>query len=138
MNYHIVIFSIIIIILSYLFYIYNQREILGFHYLINIENIDPTNRYLNNNNQLKILCNKIIKLGNLNVVNFSDYKFSPQGYTLVYLLSESHLSLHTWPEKNLIMMDLYCCNKKLKFQPIQNLLYKTFPKSTITINKISR
>ena len=37
------------------------------------------------------------------------YKFQPQGITLVLLLSESHISIHTWPEKGSAAIDIYTC-----------------------------
>jgi len=40
-----------------------------------------------------------------------EHQFSPQGCSLVYLLSESHISVHTFPEKNYIAMDVYTCRE---------------------------
>jgi len=37
--------------------------------------------------------------------------FTPQGCSLVYLLSESHISVHTFPEKNYLAMDIYTCRE---------------------------
>jgi S-adenosylmethionine decarboxylase len=45
----------------------------------------------------------------LNVVEKITHSFSPHGKTLVYILSESHLAIHTWPEKNIIHIDLVSC-----------------------------
>lgn len=39
------------------------------------------------------------------------HQFEPQGCSLVYLLSESHISVHTFPEKNYIAMDIYTCRE---------------------------
>ena len=38
------------------------------------------------------------------------YNFSPAGYTGVVCLSESHLSIHTWPEYGRINIDIYLSN----------------------------
>ena len=36
-------------------------------------------------------------------------KFEPQGVSILYLLSESHFSIHTWPESNACAIDFYHC-----------------------------
>lgn len=38
------------------------------------------------------------------------HDFSPAGFTAVVCLSESHLSIHTWPEHGLINLDIYLSN----------------------------
>lgn len=47
---------------------------------------------------------------NLTVVNKIEHKFTPQGETIVFILSESHFTLHTYPENRFISMDIYICN----------------------------
>lgn len=37
------------------------------------------------------------------------YHFKPQGYTALYLLSESHLAIHTFPEENKTYIELSSC-----------------------------
>lgn len=38
------------------------------------------------------------------------HDFSPAGFTGVVCLSESHISIHTWPEFNKINIDIYLSN----------------------------
>lgn len=38
------------------------------------------------------------------------HNFSPAGYTAVICLSESHLSIHTWPEHGKVNIDIYLSN----------------------------
>ena len=54
---------------------------------------------------------KIAKLSKVTVLEISKYKFEPQGFTLVALLAESHMSFHTFPEKNIISFDFFTCGK---------------------------
>ena len=35
---------------------------------------------------------------------------APQGVTGVVLLAESHLAVHTWPERGSVTLDVYVCN----------------------------
>jgi spermidine synthase len=38
--------------------------------------------------------------------------FKPQGVTILYLLSESHFSIHTWPESGSCAIDFYHCGER--------------------------
>lgn len=44
------------------------------------------------------------------VVGEAIHHFEPQGTSLTVLLGESHLNIHTWPENNAVMFDVYTCN----------------------------
>ena len=37
------------------------------------------------------------------------HKFDPQGVTCVAMLAESHISIHTWPEKGMAVCDIFTC-----------------------------
>ncbi|MEO1210432.1 MAG: adenosylmethionine decarboxylase [Cyanobacteria bacterium J06638_20] len=37
------------------------------------------------------------------------HKFDPQGITALALLAESHISIHTWPEKGYAAVDVFTC-----------------------------
>jgi len=50
---------------------------------------------------------KIAKKAKVTVLEISTHKFEPQGFTLVALLAESHMSFHTFPEKNIISFDFF-------------------------------
>jgi len=54
---------------------------------------------------------KIAKKAKVTVLEISSHKFEPQGFTLVALLAESHMSFHTFPEKNVISFDFFTCAK---------------------------
>jgi spermidine synthase len=55
---------------------------------------------------------KISKAAKVEVISISRHRFEPQGFTLVALLAESHMSFHTFPEKNVISFDFFTCGKK--------------------------
>ena len=39
----------------------------------------------------------------------SSHKFDPQGVPTVALLAESHISIHTWPERGTAVCDVFTC-----------------------------
>jgi S-adenosylmethionine decarboxylase len=48
---------------------------------------------------------------NYTILGEVDHEFHPQGCSFIFLLSESHLSVHTFPEKNHLAFDLYTCRQ---------------------------
>ena len=54
----------------------------------------------------KSLINNKMNLLNSNIHFFNNINGA---LTALYLLSESHLSIHTWPEKNYIAIDVFTC-----------------------------
>lgn len=47
--------------------------------------------------------------GGATVLGELTHKFYPQGCSLVLLLAESHLSVHTWPEDGCCYVDVFTC-----------------------------
>ena len=54
------------------------------------------------------------KIGKLEVLIVDTHKFEPHGVTGYALLAESHLSIHTWPEKGVAMCDIFTCGSHSK------------------------
>ena len=52
----------------------------------------------------------IIKSG-FTIVGYKEHFFEKQGYTGVWLLAESHLAVHTFPEENKTYIELTSCVK---------------------------
>lgn len=46
------------------------------------------------------------------VLRYVAHCFEPEGYTGLWLLAESHLALHTWPEENKHYVQLSSCNEE--------------------------
>jgi len=55
--------------------------------------------------------NDIANAAKVTILNISKYKFEPQGFTILALLAESHISFHTFPEKGIISFDFFTCGK---------------------------
>lgn len=54
-------------------------------------------------------CERAIEASGMNVVCRVQKDFRPQGLTAVWILEESHFSIHTYPEHNYISVDCYTC-----------------------------
>ena len=80
---------------------------MGDHYLLNLFGCSfsllDDERYL-----IDLLENAAVASG-ATVVQTISKKFEPQGVTVICLLSESHISIHTWPEKHYAAVDIFTC-----------------------------
>lgn len=82
--------------------------------LINsVEKLDPT---------LKFFCQEI----GLKVIGEKIHKFTPQGLTIVYILTNSHLAFHSWPELGYAHLDLITCGSNLDLARINQLIILLF------------
>ena len=48
---------------------------------------------------------------NSTLLALNSHKFQPQGVTAVAMLAESHISIHTWPEKGMAVCDVFTCGE---------------------------
>jgi S-adenosylmethionine decarboxylase len=58
---------------------------------------------------LTSLASAAVAAGRGHVLGTSHVLFPNGAITLVLILAESHLSIHTWPEEDLIAIDLFSC-----------------------------
>ncbi|MHB0879375.1 adenosylmethionine decarboxylase [Paenibacillus sp. SEL1] len=65
------------------------------------------------------------------VMSVQSKQFEPQGATVLVLLSESHLSIHTYPERGFAAIDCYTCGETVDPQlAIDYLVSVLKPKKT--------
>ncbi len=112
----------------------------GKHLICDIKNI-KNHKLLNSLEELKEMFDYICKTYDYNILNKSEYIFTPQGITIIYMLSESHISIHTFPEKNYADMDIYTCREYPNndvYIEIQEYLRKMFDSSEESFTIIER
>ena len=76
---------------------------------ITLDIIGTTNEY--DPSKFEKIIHKIAVAAKVTILNISKHKFEPQGFTILALLAESHISFHTFPEKGIISFDFFTCGK---------------------------
>lgn len=72
----------------------------------------------------------VVEEAKLSKVSSYYKQFEPFGVTGVVLISESHISLHTWPEYELVNLDIFTCGDTRKADKAFELFLEKFkPKS---------
>jgi S-adenosylmethionine decarboxylase proenzyme len=89
---------------------FNDSSSAGKHLICDFKNIKNT-KLLNSKLELKLMCKDLCIENNFTILGEVDHEFFPQGCSFIFLLSESHLSVHTFPERNHLAFDLYTCRQ---------------------------
>ena len=69
---------------------------------------------LNDEQYLRSAVLNIIHKANMHLLGIQSAKLNPQGVSVVAMLAESHLSIHTWPEHGSALVDLFTCGDGVK------------------------
>ena len=68
-------------------------------------------------------------------------EFSPEGLTVIAILAESHLAVHTWPEHNSLLIDFFPCHKEAPegaIHKMEELLKEIFKPEKIITQTVTR
>lgn len=97
--------------------------------------------------KLSTLCRDATNASGLTIVDekyhvFPDWNGEPGGVTGAVLLAESHLAVHTWPERRGVTLDVYVCNftddNSGKAQQLFDALMVAFRPQSQVVNRINR
>jgi S-adenosylmethionine decarboxylase len=96
---------------------------------------------------LGAVCLKAVEDSGLQAVaqlfhRFPDSPQGPGGITATVLLAESHLCVHTWPEKSAVTLDVYVCNfggdHSDKARSLMAALMHLFAPGKVALNSLER
>ncbi|RLE72919.1 MAG: adenosylmethionine decarboxylase [Thermoprotei archaeon] len=109
---------------------------IGFHYIIEASGCDP--KILTDANALKKILLEAARVGGMDVRSTYFYKFTPQGVSGMVIVSESHISIHTWPEKGYAAIDVYTCDTNSKPEKTVNYILEKIKAEYAHITEIER
>ena len=114
-----------------------EQKSVGVHYIVDIDDIQTD--LITNNKRLIEICDEALKLGEMTILKKLIHHFEPHGLTLLYLLSESHFSVHTWPEYHKIRLDFFSCEtNENKCNAVVEHLKHQMDCKNMKINKLKR
>ena len=85
----------------------------------------------------EIMVNAALEAG-AEVREFIFHKFSPQGVSGVVVISESHLTIHTWPELGYAAVDVFTCGEKVDPWDACNYLVRYFGAKDMSVQETER
>lgn len=97
-----------------------------------------SNEKMNSPTFFKEVAEIAVRKSGSNAIKSTEHGFEPHGYTLLMVLENSSLSLHTWPEEKFISVEIFTCG--VDCVPLKGLEYliDLFKPRETKIHKIKR
>ena len=99
---------------------------------------DCPSELLDNEEHIRMSLYVAAKVSNSELLNINAYKFKPQGVTGLAMLADSHLSIHTWPEKGVAKCDIFTCGAKSTPEKAVEYLVEAFQAAKSTSQEYER
>jgi S-adenosylmethionine decarboxylase len=113
-----------------------SMKLMGRHILAEIYGCDFD--ILNNQEKIEeIMVNAALEAG-AEVREYVFHKFSPQGISGVVVISESHLTIHTWPELGYAAVDVFTCGDRVDPWDACNYLSSRFNAKQLKAEETTR
>ena len=79
-----------------------------------------------------------IRASGATLLNECGYVFENQSFTTVFLLSESHCSIHTYPEHGSVFIDLFTCGDKCDYKKFEDVLKGYLHPTSVVYSVVKR
>jgi S-adenosylmethionine decarboxylase len=79
----------------------------------------------------KVLCDSV-RHGGGTIVKALFHNFNPYGVSGVVVITESHVTIHTWPEHAYAAVDIFSCSRGLNHRAIRDILKRRLSSKRVT------
>lgn len=89
--------------------------------------------------EIKLLkaLNQLAKDLKLHVLKKFIHRFEPHGISIVWVIGESHMAIHTWPEYGFLHFDIVSCTKEADLSNLPQALKDAFHPKSLKCRKVS-
>ena len=111
-------------------------EPLGRHVLLELYDCDPG--HINDVRHVERVMVRAARATGATIVDTIFHTFNPHGVSGVVVITESHLSIHTWPEFGFASVDIYTCGTTVDPWKAYAVLKRGFKAKRLTKVEIKR
>lgn len=103
------------------------------HWVLQLHGVNPD--YINDPDTMNDALNRVVCGLELTQVSSHSHYFGP-GVSTVIILSESHLSAHSWPEMGYLHLDIVTCVQKLTEAGLHKVLSEAFKPRRLQLTQL--
>lgn len=113
-----------------------MKDALGRHILCEAYGCDP--EVLDDRDQIETIMVEAARVAGAEVREVAFHRFSPQGISGVVVISESHLTIHTWPELGYAAIDVFTCGNTVDPWDAVNYLVERLRAQNTSTSEVKR
>jgi S-adenosylmethionine decarboxylase len=109
---------------------------IGRHYIVEASGCNPG--IIGSVEKVQQILVRAAEIAGAQVWAISFSRFPPNGVSGVVVISESHISTHTWPENGYTALDIYTCGKEVDPEKAVFFAVDAFGAATSHVTEITR
>ena len=98
---------------------------------------DCDTKILKDKEKLEEIVERAVREGNMTLLDIKSWKIG-EGVSVVAIVLESHVTIHTWPEYNFATVDVYSCGAHTDPQKAFMYIVNELRAKRYTINEVDR
>ncbi|HLY23351.1 MAG TPA: adenosylmethionine decarboxylase [bacterium] len=111
-------------------------DTVGHHYIV--EGSGCNRDVISRVEQVEQVLVRAAEVADVQIWAISFHRFRPMGVSGVVVISESHLSVHTWPEVGYVALDIFTCGDRAKPEAAVQHALKAFGATNMHITEVTR
>lgn len=113
-----------------------EQNSFGRHYLVEL--IDCQEDKISFAGMVEQALIDAVKASGATYISHQTHQFSPHGVSVVVMIAESHMTVHTWPESKYAAIDIFTCGEKMSAEAALQVLMDRFGASECKQKEIAR
>lgn len=109
---------------------------LGYHLILELEGCPEA--VLDDRKTVRRVMTKAVEASGATMIQPFFHQFAPQGVSGVVIISESHFSIHTWPEYGYAAVDIFTCGDQIDMDVAAKTLRRGLQAQTVQKMLLSR
>ena len=111
-------------------------DAVGHHYIVEASGCNP--EVIGKVEEVEQILVRAAEAARVQVWSISFHRFNPGGVSGVVVISESHLSVHTWPELRYVALDIFTCGQDARPEDAVKLALQEFGATNVHITEVTR
>ena len=109
---------------------------LGLHWIAELYDCDRD--ILDNRQVIEDVMMEAVLASGATPLTSNFHQFAPQGVSGVIIISESHFTIHTWPELGYAAIDIFTCGDLINNQKAMQILKEGFRADDVHVSELKR